>query len=79
MPFGPWVPDHQIGPAMCPSYHEHAETVMIKQMHSVVFNTGRYAFAGGAPACEQISSIWITQDHCEQRFTTTVTGYGHLM
>jgi hypothetical protein len=79
MPFGPWVPDDQIVPAVIPGNDKKAQTVVIKQVHAVVLHPRRDTFGCVGPTCEHVPGICITQDHCEQRFTRTVSGCGHLV
>jgi len=79
VPFCPWIPNNQVVPTMCPGHYKKAQSIVIKYVHSIIFHPGCYASAGSGPTCEQISGICVTQDHCEQGFTRTVSGYGHLM
>jgi len=72
MPFGPWVPDDQIVPAVIPGNDKKAQTVVIKQVHAVVLHPGRDTPAGLGPACEQIASICITHDHGKKRLFATI-------
>jgi hypothetical protein len=65
MPFDPRIPNQNIVPIMRPSYHKQAQGGVVKNMHSIIFNTGRYALAGIGPVCEQFSCRGVTHDYGE--------------
>lgn len=62
VPFCPEIPDHYRIPAVAPGHHEHAESVVIVDVHSVVLYPGCYAAAGSSPALQSFAGLIITHD-----------------
>ena len=79
MPFGPGIPYDYVIPIMCPSHNEHAESGVIKYVHTVVFHPSCYGFTGIAPGCETITSRRISIYHYIKRVSGTVIGQGHVL
>lgn len=77
MPFGPWIPNHDTIPRMCPGNQKHAQGIVIEYVHSIVLDTGRYATAGGGPLGQLTASIGISDYDCEKWLVASVIGYGH--
>jgi len=72
VPFGPRIPNNQMVPTMGPGHYEQAESVVIKNVHAIVFDPGCDTFGCGSPTCEQIAGIRISHDNCEQGFTGSI-------
>jgi len=54
-------------PTVSPGYQEKAESVVIKYVHAIVLNTGRYATTGLGPSSEACASFRVSMYNCEKR------------
>jgi hypothetical protein len=57
---------------MGPGHHEKAKSIMIKQVHAIVFNSGRYAPAGLGPLDQAIPSRWVSVNHGKKRLVAAI-------
>ena len=50
MPFGPRIPNDHMVPTVGPGHHEQAKSIVIVDVHAVIFYTGLYATTGFWPS-----------------------------
>ena len=79
MPFGPVVPDIQIGPPMRPSYHKCAQGILIIDIHAVFFHASLTCSIVCGPTGQMFASLWITKCYGIQCFGCAKIWNRHLM
>ena len=76
VPFVPGVPDHHIGPIMCPGYCKQIEAAIFEQFHAVVFY-GDLGVGGARPLPQVALRVAIPHDHYVQGLSGPKVADGH--
>ena len=72
----PGIPDHHIGPIMCPGHVEKVEAAIFKDLHPVVFN-GDLHVGATCPLTQVAFCVAVSHDHYVQGLSGPEIADGH--
>jgi len=72
MPFYPWIPNNNIIPTVGPSYYKQAQCAVIKDVHTIVVDSGCDATTCQGPFDQSITGIGISVYNCKKWIGSTV-------
>ena len=72
MPFYPWIPNNNIIPTVGPSYYKQAQCAVIKDVHTIVVDSGCDATTGCGPFNQTIAGVGVSMYDCKKWVCGTV-------